>query len=321
MPEPLARKAAAPTEYAKGWYLISWSTDLEPSGVKPLRYFGKNYVLFRGEDGTATLLDAHCPHLGAHLGYGGRVEGNDIICPFHAWRFGASGRCTEVPYASRIPPRAAVNAYRVQEHSGMIIAYFGPDDSEPDYEVPPIEEMDSPAWTALEQAHIEIATQSREVIENIADLAHFMPVHNTLIDDFKVIIDGPRATQHSVGRGHNLKGEPIPVVSVATYHGPSIQFTRLEWAYDMVLINAHIPIEENRLLLRFGVILKSGEGVTLPPEVIEAHVAAARNGYFQDVAIWEHKRWRDQPLFADGDGPIGEVRKWYTSFFSDATAP
>ena len=89
----------------------------------------------------------------------------------------------------------------------------------------------------------------------------------------------------------------------------------------MVLINAHIPIEENQLLLRFGVILKAGEGVTLPPEVLEAHVAAARNGYFQDVAIWEHKRWRDQPLFADGDGPIGEVRKWYTSFFSDATAP
>ena len=66
----------------------------------------------------------------------GRVEGNDIICPFHAWRFGASGRCTEVPYASRIPPRAAVNAYRVQEHSGMILAYFGPEGSEPDYEVP-----------------------------------------------------------------------------------------------------------------------------------------------------------------------------------------
>ena len=321
MQESLAREAAAPTEYAKGWYLVSWSTDLEPSGVKPLRYFGKNYVLFRGEDGTATLLDAHCPHLGAHLGYGGRVEGNDIVCPFHAWRFGASGRCTEVPYASRIPPRAAVNAYRVQEHSGMILAYFGPEGSEPDYEVPAIEEMDSPAWTALEQAHIEIATQPREVIENIADLAHFLPVHNTLIDDFKVIIDGPRATQRSVGRGHNLKGEPIPVVSVATYHGPAIQFTRLQWAYDMVLINAHIPVEENKLLLRFGVILKSGEGVTLPPEVLEAHVAAARNGYFQDVAIWENKRWRDQPIFADGDGPIGEVRKWYTSFFSDAPAP
>ena len=320
MEDSLERTSGAPSTFARGWYLVSWSADLGRGEVKPLRYFGKDFVLFRGEDGTATLLDAHCPHLGAHLGYGGRVEGNDIICPFHAWRFGASGRCTEVPYASRIPPRAAVHAYRVQEHSGMIVGYFGGNGDEPDYEVPVIEELDDDAWTPLQRAQIEIATQPREVIENIADLAHFLPVHNTLIDDFEVIIDGPRATQRSLGRGHNLQGEPIPVVSVATYHGPAIQFTRLQWAYDMVLINSHIPIEYNKLLLRFGVILKAGKGVTLPREVLEAHVAAARNGYFEDVAIWENKRWRDQPLLTDGDGPIGEVRKWYTSFFRDSFA-
>lgn len=318
MQDSLARQEASSAKFGRGWYLISWSADLGPGEVKPLRYFGKNYVLYRGEDGQATLLDAHCPHLGAHLGYGGRVEGNDIVCPFHAWQFGASGRCTAVPYASRIPPRAAIRAYPLREHSGMILGYFGPKDSEPDYEVPVIEELDDPAWTPMERAHIEIATHPREVIENVADLAHFMPVHNTLIDDFKVIVDGPRATQHSVGRGRNLKGEPIPVVSVATYHGPAIQFTRLAWAYDMVLINAHIPIEENKLLLRFGVTLKAGVGVTLPPQVLEAHVAAARDGYFQDVAIWENKCWRDHPIFADGDGPIGEIRKWYASFYEDA---
>ncbi len=320
MEDSREQRSGAPFRFARGWYLVSWSDDLEPGGVKPLRYFGKDYVLFRGEDGGANLLDAHCPHLGAHLGYGGRVEGNDIICPFHAWRFGASGRCTEVPYASRIPPRAAVNAYRVQEHSGMIVAYFGGDGSAPDYEVPVIEELDDEAWTPLQRAQIEIATQPREVIENIADLAHFLPVHNTLIDEFEVIIEGPRATQRSLGRGHNLKGDPIPVVSVATYHGPAIQVTRLQWAYDMVLINSHVPIEDNKLLLRFGVILKAGKGVTLPPEVLEAHVAAARNGYFEDVAIWENKRWRDQPLLTDGDGPIADVRNWYNSFFSNAFA-
>jgi 3-ketosteroid 9alpha-monooxygenase subunit A len=303
-------------KYARGWYLISWSKDLEPGGVMPLRYFGKDYVLFRSEDGKPVLLSAHCPHLGAHLGYGGRVEGDTIVCPFHAWRFGSHGRCTEVPYAKRIPPRAAVDAFPVQEHSGMILAYFDDEGSEPEYEVPEIKELSDPAWTAMEFAQIEIATHPREVIENIGDYAHFLPVHNTLMDDFKVIIDGPRATQHSVGRGHNLKNEPIDVVSIATYHGPAVQFTYLQWAYDMVLINAHIPIEENRLLLRFGVTLKAGVGVTLPPQVLEAHISAARDGYFEDVAIWENKCWRDKPIFADGDGPIGEVRKWYSGFFT-----
>ena len=103
---------------------------------------------------------------------------------------------------------------------------------------------------------------------------------------------------------------------MATYHGPAVQFTHLMWAYDMVLINAHVPIDEENLILRFGVMLYTGEGVELDRNVILTHMAAARDGYFQDVAIWEHKRWRDKPLLADGDGPIGEIRKWYQSFFA-----
>ena len=38
------------------------------------------------------MLDAYCPHLGAHLAEGGRVQGESVRCPFHAWEFdGASG--------------------------------------------------------------------------------------------------------------------------------------------------------------------------------------------------------------------------------------
>src|SRR6476620_3932677 len=91
--------------FATGWYLVSWSADLEAGKPMPLQYFGKHLVLCRRADGGAVLLDAFCPHLGAHLGHGGRVEGDEIVCPFHAWRFGTSGKCTAVPYASRIPPR------------------------------------------------------------------------------------------------------------------------------------------------------------------------------------------------------------------------
>lgn len=306
------------TTYATGWYMVAWSSDLGPSAVMPLRFFGRDFVLFRTEEGTATLLDAHCPHLGAHFGYGGKVEGSSIVCPFHAWRFGQDGQCTRVPYASRIPPRAAVQAYTLREHSGMILGFFGPKGAVPDYEIPELGELSDPAYTPLERAKIEIATRPREVIENIADSAHFYPVHNTKIDDFQVVIDGPRATQRTVGKGRNLKGEKIDVESIATYHGPAVQFTRLAWAFPMVLINAHIPIDEKRLLLRFGVSLKAGVGVTLPRPVIDAHVASARDGYFQDVAIWENKCWRDAPVLADADGPIPQIRKWYASFFPTA---
>lgn len=319
MPASLAQQAGP--AFAAGWYLVQWSADLAPRQVVPLRYFAKDLVLYRAESGEPVMLDAHCPHLGAHLGYGGRVEGDQIVCPFHAWRFASGGQCTSVPYSPRIPPRACVRSYPVREHSGMILAYFGPEGSAPGYEVPRLDELGDPAWTPLERAQLEVATQPREIIENIGDSAHFLPVHRTRMDDFEVIIDGPRATQRTAGKGRNLKGEKIVVESVATYHGPAVQFTRLAWAYPLVLINAHVPIDERRLVLRFGVSLRCGAGVEMPREVIEAHVAAARNGYFEDVAIWEHKKWRDRPLLVDGDGPIGKVRKWYASFFPEDHAP
>jgi 3-ketosteroid 9alpha-monooxygenase subunit A len=242
------KKPEGPSAFATGWYLVAWSAELGASAVVPLRYFGRDFVLYRSDDGRPALLDAHCPHLGAHLGHGGRVEGDQIVCPFHAWRYAPSGRCVSVPYSPKIPPRAAVRAYPVREHSGMILGYFGPEDSTPDYEVPALEELSDAAWTPLEKAQLEIRTQPREVIENIADRAHFLPVHNTRIDEFEVTIDGPRATQRTLGKGRNLKGEKIDVESIATYHGPAVQFTRLAWAVPMVLINAHIPIDHERLL-------------------------------------------------------------------------
>ena len=51
-------------------------------------------------DGVVGVLDAFCPHLGAHLGMGGTVEGNALRCPFHGWEFATSGACTAIPYAT-----------------------------------------------------------------------------------------------------------------------------------------------------------------------------------------------------------------------------
>ncbi len=80
--------------------------------MRPVSYLGRDLVLFRGDDGTARVFDAHCPHLGAHLGVGGRVCGDGIACPFHGWRFDGEGQLVEVPGLDR-PPRAAARAWPV----------------------------------------------------------------------------------------------------------------------------------------------------------------------------------------------------------------
>ena len=71
---------------------------------------GLNLAVFRDERGVAHALDAYCPHMGANLGAGGRVKGNCLECPFHAWRFrGDDGKCTHIPYTDK-------SEYHVKAH-------------------------------------------------------------------------------------------------------------------------------------------------------------------------------------------------------------
>jgi len=53
-----------------GWFAVAYSKDLEPGDVVPTFLFDQHQVLFRTESGDARMIDAFCPHLGAHLGEG-----------------------------------------------------------------------------------------------------------------------------------------------------------------------------------------------------------------------------------------------------------
>ena len=61
-----------------GWFRVSESEELARGAERAVHSAGRELVVFRGEDGEAHVLDAHCPHLGAHLGHGGRVVENTI---------------------------------------------------------------------------------------------------------------------------------------------------------------------------------------------------------------------------------------------------
>src|SRR5689334_12913859 len=92
--------------FPNGWFCVALSKDIPKKAVKPLRYFGRDLVAFRTEDDKVAVLDAYCPHLGAHLGHGGRVEKDCVVCPFHGWKFDTNGQCASVPYAKKKPGNA-----------------------------------------------------------------------------------------------------------------------------------------------------------------------------------------------------------------------
>lgn len=78
---------AVPPPYPNGWFFVCQSDKLKEGDVKEISVLGKEFALFRGEDGKARMVSAFCPHLGANLAIGGQVQKNCITCPFHGWKF------------------------------------------------------------------------------------------------------------------------------------------------------------------------------------------------------------------------------------------
>ncbi len=101
--------------------------------LKAVRLLGQDLVLFRDEAGTLGLLDRDCPHRGADLAFA-RHEGDGIRCPFHGWKFAASGQCLETPaepMGSTLCQRVRQRSYPLRVAAGVIFAYLGPEDSTP----------------------------------------------------------------------------------------------------------------------------------------------------------------------------------------------
>ena len=316
-----------------GWYCVAYSDELERGQSVPLRYFGGDQVLFRTESGKAVMLDAYCPHLGAHLGYGvneeqaqgggGRVQGETIVCPFHAWRFDANGMCVEVPYARNMPPKVkdkqCLRTYPICESNQVIWAWYHPQGEPPSWEVQRYEEMNSDEWSELERHRWTIASHPQELAENGSDPAHFLYVHQTAtMPDWELNYEGKRSTGRQRAKLSTPQGEVNGQIHTISL-GPGQAMTRFTGICETFLCGMVTPIDEEHVDLRFaftqkmdGQDLRRGVGAALIRDIVKQ--------LSEDAPIWEHKIYRDNPVLCDGDGPIAKFRKWYSQFYAEDSA-
>jgi len=305
--------------FPRGWFVVCFSEDIATGGVRRLKYFGQEMVAFRGQDGAVRVLDAYCPHLGAHLGVGGRVVENSIQCPFHGWRFGPDGACVVVPYAKKIPPRACVRAWPVAERNGVVLVHHDPAGGPPDYEIPLIPELGSDEWLPWSRTFYHIQTHPREIVENIADRQHFPAVHKTEIDEFRYEVDGHICRQLTRGHAFLASGGTDRFASTATYYGPGYLLTRFDGALQNYMLFAHTPVEANAVDLWFAVSLKIVGDRKTTERFVTQYIANLRSGFEDDKMIWEHKIYRERPQLAESEGAIAQLRRWYRQFYEPAT--
>ena len=300
-----------PFPIPNGWFQVEWSHELKPGESKPLRYFDQDLVLFRGEDGTAHLLDAFCPHLGAHLGHGGRVEGNEIVCPFHAWRFDGSGSCSGIPYAKKIPRRASLKKWTIVERNGMIIAWHHSGGEPPLWEVPTFSELGDDDWSEPDYRQWTVGTCNQEMAENAVDTAHFFYLHGTaqMPTTQAEIID--KHTLHVTSQTvMDTKHGPVPGQIDVYEYGFGLNTTRFTGLVETFLMSSNTPIDKNSCDLRFTFVVKKFGNKDITRGIGRAYVKEISRQLEQDIPVWENKVYLDRPVILREDGPIGIFRIW-----------
>lgn len=320
--EPTAAPERFPFRgYPKGWFVVALSEDVPPGRVVTMRYFGRDLIAYRGESGRVYVMDAYCPHLGAHLGHGGAIEGESLRCPFHGWRFEGDGRCVEVPYSTKIPPRAAIDAFPVREQNGVVLVFHDPAGGEP-WELPVLDEEGwtpgrSVVWRALR-------THPQEVFENTVDMAHIGPIHGgrgaALIG--RPVRDGVRmdvelefqASGEVVGMPDQINDVCLRVsllglghVVVAT-HVRNVDVRARQRIYAT-------PIDRDSIDLRGIVHVRESDDPAFTAELAGIFYKAYVEDFAKDFPIWENKRYLVRPQLTAGDGPIGLYRQWCAQFY------
>ncbi|XP_057376323.1 cholesterol 7-desaturase nvd-like isoform X1 [Daphnia carinata] len=334
-----------PPVYPNGWFALCESDDLKNLQVRSVDALGENFAVFRSAEGVAYVLDAYCPHLGAHLGVGSRVVGDCVECPFHGWQFrGEDGQCTSIPYTSgKIPKSARVRSWSCDEANGFIFVWYHAEQENPSWKVPRIPEIVNRKWIYGGRSEYKVNAHIQEIPENGSDVAHLDCLHGPSLlygSDLNAAQGGKSDNGWVPFLQHHwkLKWEPnseekhvatsslqhelrlfgrLPFLSVdveAKQMGPGLVCLSFITPFGRCLLFETVtPIEPmiQRVLHRLYM------PVSMVGPVAKFFVWVEAVMFERDVAVWNSKTFMNKPILVAEDRGINHYRRWFQQFYSE----
>lgn len=312
-----------------GWFHIGWSGEIAAGAVKPMKYFGKELVAFRSDDGELAVLDAFCLHMGAHLGHGGKVCGKSIACPYHGWQWNTEGRNTLIPTQDNLI-RKPLRKWATQERCGMIFLWHDPAGGPPREgwelpdlftgfdELPASSEADFyPCWPQAVVDKPDEPLHPQMVQENLCDTAHFRHTHGAPHDPV-LLSFGAEGTRFRASMGFKSpKTGEIALRTHAVNPGIGLSYFAFEGRFPYRLILAGTPVDEDRSHFRVSYFFPRDAA---SPDALPEHLSAYARGtealYEEDARMWRHMKFRHRPVYARQDiAGYQAMRAWCEQFY------
>ena len=325
------KREAQVNSFPNGWFCVAYSEQIKPGEAIPLHYFGKDLVLFRTEKGVPHVFDAHCPHLGAHLGYGGKVKDETIHCPFHGWCYDSNGKCTSVPYNNELPPNVQLQKWSTKEVNGIIIVYHGSKGRPPAWEVPNLDELvehDDVVFQLIKRQTLHI--QPPEVGEHSYDIDH-VNLHNQASKakskDLK--FDGATAIHHfsieykPLVPASWLIGKEVTLSSEVKNYGLGVSLIThaLEGkikGYWLVMVLT-TPVDEEHSEVHFLLGMPKVFNRLINPILERFLCQEMKKGVELEISFLENKTHYSYPPLRNSDESIAQFREWASQFYSEGS--
>ncbi len=318
------------TSYPSGWFQVAWADEVTAT-PRPLRYFGQELVIYRGASGQVLLFNAICPHMGAHLAYGGEVNGDSITCPYHGWSFDEKGANCDIPYADR-PNKTKLKKWQAVELGTLVLAWHDERGRPPwfaPFDVPEFSNFNTHLASPTTRRNYEsVHLKPQFIADNLVDAAHQKYVHRAaeIPDITSFVADGGKYTvDYSMifGKGKKttwLTPDGKPIVASIRIEAAGVGMSLARFDIDgTVHIQGTTPIDHERCDSRHTVIVpiaqvKDGE----PDDKAVRRFEHECMQFERDLLIWEHQEFKHPVPY-----PILErdrfrsFRNWSAQFYPD----
>lgn len=305
--------------YPDGWFVIATADEIEPGGVVTKPFMGKDVVLYRTKSGLLRAIEPYCPHLGAHLG-DGKVEGEEIVCPYHKFAFAPDGSCVRTGCGDK-PPQARLASRHVRDWNGLIAVWQGADGCVPEWELP---EFDWAGYSAPIRSVRFLPGSVQNPTENGFDPNHQKPLHGWGNSVAKL---QPCDDSHRLDVIARLTLKGLPIIIDVKLHGLGLmavnvtleraglqatflvtpaQIAPLKWTYREIM---RLRIS---WLSRWPAFARKAVYALLAPAVYHLWYVPQLK---QDIRIWEKRSFIRHPRAIAVDAPLMAYRRWATQFY------
>ena len=171
------------------WHPVAFASSVgeKPAGVTLLDV---PLVIYRTAAGITVAKD-QCPHRGTAVSLGW-VEGDQLVCPFHGFRFDGAGQCAHIPSlaksGAKIPGTLKLNTFQVEERYGLVWVCMK---ETPLHPLPRWAPLDDPSAYDVVTFQGTWQTSAPRHVENFNDTSHLPWVHANTFGDRDNIEDQP----------------------------------------------------------------------------------------------------------------------------------